>query len=313
MGTGYAWGETYHNMDQGLAPGLTDVTIHYFWNCRHTDRTETPAIAATCEADGATASSCCNFCGEVFAALEVIPALGHDYNEIVLNAPTCKDYGLVKYICKNDESHFYVDSVDPTTDHDYAAATGICSVCGGENPDFVPNPFTDVAENDYFFAPVLWALSKNVTTGTSATEFSPNADCSRGQVVTFLWRAVGKPTAENRDNPFTDVAEGDYYYEAVLWAVENGITSGMGEGIFAPGSSCTRAQVATFLWRAMGKPTVKNAENSFTDVAEDVYYYDAVLWAVDKGITKGMGEGIFAPDMTCTRGQIATFLYRALK
>ena len=178
-------------------------------------------------------------------------------------------------------------------------------------PPVEENPFGDVEENSFFYAPVLWAVDKGVTTGTSETTFSPEASCTRAQVVTFLWRANGSPAPQRTDNPFTDVAEDAYYYEAVLWAVENGITSGASPTSFNPDGPCTRAQVATFLWRAENKPAASGS-NPFADVVEGQYYYEAVLWAVEKGVTTGVAPDSFAPDANCTRGQIVTFLYRAL-
>ena len=127
-----------------------------------------------------------------------------------------------------------------------------------------------------------------------------------------MWRAAGSPKPETTDNPFADVQGDAYYYDAVLWAVEQGITTGTGKGKFSPDSTCTRGQVATFLWRAQGKPETAGGDNPFADVAEDAYYYTAVLWAVEHGITSGIGKGKFAPDNTCTRGQIVTFLYRSM-
>ena len=141
--------------------------------------------------------------------------------------------------------------------------------------------------------------------------FEPQTTCTRGQIVTFLWRAKGEPEPSSNYNPFRDVSESDYYYKAVLWAVENGITTGTSATTFAPNAGCTRAQVATFLWRAEGKPS-SSAANPFTDVNTSAYYGTAVLWAVENGITDGIGNNQFAPDMTCTRGQIVTFLYRAM-
>ena len=173
------------------------------------------------------------------------------------------------------------------------------------------NPFADVSETDYYYNAVLWAVENGITNGMSATKFAPNASCTRGQIVTFLWRANGSPEPLTTENPFVDVKEGAYYYKAVLWAVENGITSGMSETTFEPDTVCTRAQASTFLWRANGKLNCANAENPFTDVAEGAYYYDAVLWAVENGITNGVSATEFAPDAQCTRGQIVTFLYRA--
>ena len=169
--------------------------------------------------------------------------------------------------------------------------------------------FTDVKKSDYFYDAVVWAVNNGVTTGTSATTFSPSAACTRAQVVTFLWRAAGEPAPKSYSNPFTDVKRSDYYYEAVLWAVEKGITTGTSTTTFSPSAACTRAQVVTFLYRAAGEPNVSSG-NSFTDVKSGDYYYDAVRWAVKNGITTGTSTTTFGPSSTCTRGQIVTFLYR---
>ena len=172
------------------------------------------------------------------------------------------------------------------------------------------NPFTDVKEKAYYYEPVLWAVANGITTGTSKTAFSPDMACTRGQVVTFLWRAAGSPEPSQTANPFTDVPKGQYYYKAVLWAVEEGITTGISKTAFGPENPCTRAQVVTFLWRAAGKPAPEKSNNPFTDVPKGQYYYTAVLWAVEEGITTGMTKTTFVPDNTCTRGQIVTFIYR---
>ena len=171
-----------------------------------------------------------------------------------------------------------------------------------------PAGFTDVPEGQYYTEPVAWAVENGITTGYSETEFAPNDKCLRAQVVTFLWRAAGKPAAEGV-NPFTDVKEGDYFYDAVLWAVANGITTGCSETEFAPNDNCTRAQVVTFMWRAFGKPAAEG-ENPFTDVPEGEFYTDAVIWAVANGITTGTSDTTFAPADFCLRGQVVTFLYR---
>ena len=176
--------------------------------------------------------------------------------------------------------------------------------------------FEDVEAGAYYDEPVQWAVEKNITNGYgSATTFCPDITCSRGQIVTFLWRAKGSPEPTSLNNPFIDVASDAYYYKAVLWAVENGITAGYGsDNIFNPDGACNRAQVATFLWRAEGKPAVNDRTNPFVDVKEGEYYYDAVLWAVENGVTNGYGGNTtFAPDVNCSRGQIVTFLYRAIK
>lgn len=182
-----------------------------------------------------------------------------------------------------------------------------CSRCGETRE----NPFSDVSEADWFLSPVLWAVEHGITAGTGNGLFSPGQTCTRAQVVTFLWRAMGEPEPSSTDNPFSDVTAGDYFYRAVLWAVENGITSGTGHGQFSPGRPCTRDQVVTFLWRAMGQPTPQEGGNPFTDVAEDAYYYRSVLWAVENGITAGTSSTTFAPSDPCTRAQVVTFLFRA--
>ena len=182
------------------------------------------------------------------------------------------------------------------------------------DPKPVENPFVDVKNGDYFFDPVLWALTHQpqITDGTSETTFSPADTCTRGQVVTFLWRAMGCEEPTKTDNPFTDVTASDYYYKAVLWAVEKGVTDGTSATTFSPADPCTRAHVVTFLYRAEGNPK-GGSTNPFTDVASGEYYTDAVLWAVEKGITDGTSETTFSPADPCTRGQIVTFLYRDMK
>lgn len=168
----------------------------------------------------------------------------------------------------------------------------------------------DVSSKSYYCDAVLWALENNVTNGTSYTTFSPKQECSRAQVVTFLWRASNYPDPESFASDFTDVKDKDYFYYAVLWAVEEGITNGMSPTLFGTKSPCTRAQIVTFLWRFAGEPEPTTTHNPFTDVAEDAYYAKAVLWAVENGITNGMSETLFAPNRTCDRGQVVTFLYR---
>lgn len=171
-------------------------------------------------------------------------------------------------------------------------------------------PFVDVNDQQYYYAPVLWALTEGITSGTDATHFSPDAPCTRAQVVTFLWRAAGKPEPTITDNPFVDVKPGDYFYDAVLWALETGITAGTDATHFSPDAGCTRAQVVTFLWRACGKPEVDTTGLYFVDVAEGQYYYDAVMWAAAYQITSGVNSTHFSPDTVCTRAQIVTFLFR---
>lgn len=172
--------------------------------------------------------------------------------------------------------------------------------------------FGDVFVKDYYADPVQWAVDRGVTNGTSAGLFSPGNDCTRGQIVTFLWRAMGSPEPQSTNNPFRDVKANSYYYKAVLWAVENGITTGTGADTFSPEASCTRGQVAAFLYRAAGSPETGD-DNPFRDVKAGSYYYRPVLWAVRRGVTNGTSKTAFSPDEFCTRGQIVTFLYRAMK
>ena len=173
------------------------------------------------------------------------------------------------------------------------------------------SPFVDVLSSDYFYQPVLWAVQQKITNGTSATTFSPETTCTRAQVVTFLWRYSGSPEPKSGSNPFEeDVNVNEWYGKAVLWAVEKGITNGVDAQHFGPDQGCTRGQVVTFLSRAMnGRPS--GTKNPFRDVPANEYYYNAVLWAVEKGITNGVSDTLFGPDQTCTRGQIVTFLWRA--
>ena len=171
--------------------------------------------------------------------------------------------------------------------------------------------FRDVAESAYYYNAVEWAVDKGVTEGTGSGKFSPDRACTRGEIVTFLYRAAGCPAPVSEENPFTDVHQGDYYYDAVLWAVEQGITQGTSKTTFSPGTTCTRAQAVTFLYRYFASPTT-SAALSFTDVPASAYYCNAVRWAVSGGITQGTGKNTFRPDKTCTRAEIVTFLYRAM-
>ena len=176
--------------------------------------------------------------------------------------------------------------------------------------NYDPNmSFTDVAAGSYCYDAVQWAVANGITNGTDATHFSPNAGCTRGQVVTFLWRAAGEPTVSGNVG-FVDVAPGSYCYEAVKWAVANGITKGTDATHFSPNATCTRGQVVTFMYRAEGEPAV-GGSNGFVDVAAGSYCYNAVQWAVANGITNGTDATHFSPSATCTRGQVVTFLYRA--
>lgn len=171
------------------------------------------------------------------------------------------------------------------------------------------NPFADISDSAYYHDAVLWAVKNGVTGGTSNTAFSPDITCTRAQMAVFLWRAEGSPEPASTNCPFTDVSKDAYYYKAVLWAVEKGITVGTSATTFGSDDIVTRGQAVTFLWRAAGKPEAASV-NPFTDVSKDVYFYDAVLWAVEKGVTAGTSATTFSPSGPCNRAQIVTFLYR---
>ena len=170
------------------------------------------------------------------------------------------------------------------------------------------SPFSDVSTSAYYYEAVKWAQEKDITGGIGNGLFGPNQPCTRAQIVTFLWRAAGSPEPKAMSS-FADVSTDAYYAKAVAWAVENGITTGTGDGKFSPDATCTRAQSVTFLFRAIGKLVDSKAE--FSDVLTDSYYANAVAWAVENGVTNGIGNGLFGPDNSCTRAQIVTFLFRA--
>ena len=295
----------------------------------HANAVYVAAKDATCVEDGNIACWSCEDCGEYFsdegciysisADTVIIPAFGHT---VVIDP-----------------------AVDPIDDQPGWTEGSHCSVCGeilvpqmpisnyipedetpingkskkteeSEEPEEPEEPaesgdlkFIDVAKDAWYYDAVYWAVENNITVGTSETTFSPEEPCTRAQIVTFLWRAAGCPEPASTENPFADVAADTYYTKAVLWAVENGITVGTGEGAFSPNAVCTRGQIVTFLAR-FAKAENTAAADCFEDVAADAYYAGAVTWAADNGITVGTSETTFSPDNECTRAQIVTFLYR---
>lgn len=174
--------------------------------------------------------------------------------------------------------------------------------------DFGDSKFADVKVGQYYYDAVTWAVEHDITSGVDSAHFGPNQGCTRAQAVTFLWKAAGRPSASGDSAGFSDVSSNAYYHDAVVWAVENGITSGTGNSKFSPEQKCTRAQIVTFLWKVNGSQAVEG--NAFSDVGGSAYYHDAVAWAVENGITSGTGNNKFSPNDTCTRAQIVTFLYR---
>ena len=255
----------------------------------------------------------------------------HNYVESVVS-PTCQAQGFNRYSCSCG-SVFASGFKDATGVHKHKNGYTVtqepgfgvsgtkwftCKDCGRQiqetlkDLNSVKGEFRDVYSGKFYYQPVLWAFSRGVTTGTQAGIFSPDNTCTRGQVVTFLWRAMGEPEPSSSKNPFKDVKSGSYYYKAVLWAVENGITKGMTSNTFDPNGSCTRGQVVTFLNRTAGNPGPRSTRCQFRDVSKSAFYYSSMLWAVEEGITNGMTATTFEPGKACSRGQIVTFLYRYL-
>ncbi len=200
------------------------------------------------------------------------------------------------------------DEPEEVIDEEETPLSNYESCAGGEScPGRI---FTDMpALTHWAHVPIDWAIVNGITAGTSPTTFSPNAPCTRAQFVTFLWAAAGCPEAKGSENPFTDVKESDYYYKAVLWAAENGITAGTSPTTFSPDDYCLRCQVVTFLWAYAGAPDLDTADMPFEDVAQNAYYAKSVLWAVKNGITAGTSPTEFSPEANCVRAQVVTFLY----
>lgn len=242
--------------------------------------------------------------------------LGGSWSEVLGNVTLYPERPGYTVICEKP-------SRSPYADHDTSAAAVAYMKMRKDIPAILdsiePNPalkwgwflgkgFADVLESAYYYDAVKWAVDNGITSGVDKAFFRPNSGCTRGQAVTFLWRAAGEPEPQNSKTAFTDVKTGDYYEKAVRWAVEKGITSGTSATRFSPGATCTRAQIVTFLWRAQGSPAASG--NSFSDVKAGEYYESAVSWAVGQEITAGTSAGKFSPGSNCTRGQIVTFLYR---
>ena len=273
----------------------------------------------------------CSRCGET---KEVeIPPSGHGYYEAETVAPTCTERGYTLYVCgfcgasykeyTEPLGHSWnegVVTVEPT-ETQAGEKLYTCTRCGATKTEMIPalgwqNPFVDVKEGKWYYNAVLWAYNHDprITAGTDGNHFSPNATCTRAQVVTFLWNGYGAQAPAITVNPFNDVKPGKWYTDAVLWAYYHTpqITGGMNATTFGVNSPCTRAQVVMFLWAAAGKPAPAASQNPFSDVKSTDYFYSAVLWAVENGITSGTSSTTFSPKTTCTRAQIVTFLFAAL-
>ena len=220
-----------------------------------------------------------------------------------------KENGMNVVLFANSLTH----KVHQRDEYAYLSNFLFSSVLSGKNYDgSAALPFTDVADDAYYADAVVWAVSKSITSGATATTFAPNASCTRGQMVTFLWRANGSPEPKSTATSFTDVKSGAYYEKAVAWAVENNVTTGTSSTTFSPNATVTRAQAVTFQWRAAGAPASEGT-NAFTDVSASAFYAPAVQWAVNAGVTTGTSATTFSPNSSCLRAQIVSFLYRAAK
>ena len=307
-------------------PTCTDAGVETgTCSCGRTQTREIPALghapaeavrenekAATCFAAGSYESVVyCERCGtEISRETVAIPALNHA-NTIVRDAmePTCTEEGYTGDTwCLDCGRRLSVGEVIPATGHTWE--NGTCIHCGAQDGNVGTGTFVDVPADAWFAPYVEWAVENEITKGIDDTHFGPDMNVTRAQVVTFLWAAEGKPEPASNDNPFVDVAESDWFYKAVLWASQNGITSGLDATHFGPTETCVREQVVTFLWAAEGKPAA-SVEVPFTDVASDAWYYAPVAWALENGITSGMGDGTFGVGAVCTRAQVVTFLFSA--
>ena len=274
--------------------------------------------AATCTAEGSYDEVIyCSECGEELLRVhKATVALGHDLVHHDGKAATCTEAGWDAYdTCSRCDYTTYKEI--PATGHNYK--DDVCTVCGAKDPDYKPpvkeNPFVDVSESSVYYDAILWAYyhePQQITGGFTATEFRPGNPCTRGQVVTFLWRAAACPEPTGDTSMFKDAASiASPYQKAVAWAVEKGITTGFADGTFRPNDSVTRAQFVTFLWRYEGKPATSGSIAGFRDAASiSGPYQQAVAWAVEKGITTGYNDGTFRPNATCTRWAVVLFMYR---
>lgn len=278
---------------------------------------------ATCKQDGYTRHTC-TVCGSSYNT-DQVKAAGHQYEAQVV-APTCTANGYTRYECAKCGDSYRENQVEKTGHHYDSGVltkeptqtamgriTYSCVDCDDTYTETTPklsNPFEDLDKKAYYFDAVLWAVDRGITNGTDATHFTPDAVCTRGQVVTFLWRQAGECAPKCTDCPFVDVKSGSYYYDAVLWAVEQGITNGVDATHFDPDCPCTRSQVVTFIHRAKGTPDPKSTAH-FSDVNAGSFYAKAVSWAYEEGITTGTSATTFSPNNSCTRAQIVTFLHRA--
>lgn len=309
--------ETYYTIDAN--GGSTDLTLKEGLDSIHV--TGEGTLTITCDYEGENGTVTTRFSGTA-----------KDGVSVSRNGDTVRfsggESGTVTVTYENGKT--WTEQVEPGKDLSVTADGKNEPSTGGKNepstgdknesstngtvsqvPDSV-RFFDDISSDDYFYDAVVWAVEHGVTTGTGPNTFSPYRPCTRAEVVTLLWRALGldEGSVRSTDNPFADVDDGDYFRDAVLWAAEYGITTGTDESHFSPDKACTRAEVVTFLWRSHFPMEVVMDEGSFRDVNAWDYYALPVNWAVKESITTGTGEGTFSPNMICTRSQVVTFLYR---
>lgn len=253
------------------------------------------AVAATCTEAGLTEGKHCSVCNKVLVKQEVVEATGHSFGEwVTVKEPTTEAEGLKERVCAN------------------------CDEKEEEKIEKLPqevfvNPFKDVKESDWYYKSVMWGAKNQVIAGMAPDMFQPLANCTRAQIVTFIWRAAGKPEATITECTFKDVDADGYYYEAMLWGTEHKIISGYDADTFAPNATCTRAELVTFLWRIDGFTVVTDVENTFADVKETDWFYNAVLWAKSEGITSGYTPTTCAPNVQVTRAETVAMLHRYYK
>ena len=279
---------------------------------------------ATCVSEGEKLMTCP--CGATEIKVLPVDPEAHTWQTEIITPNTCTADGLAHHTCTScgaevdevlpaDHVNIIRQVIQEPTAEEYGIYSKTCADCGELLSDEGPiNPldqgFIDVEEGGFYDVPVAWAVYKEITNGSDSFRFDPTGECLRAHVVTFLWRAAGCPEPTSTENPFVDVKEGDFFHKAVLWAVENGITNGIDATHFGPSVPCNRAQVVTFLYRAMQSPAVGTTACPFTDVVAGQWYEPAVLWAVENGITNGLSADTFGVDTTCNRAQVVTFLYR---
>ena len=257
-------------------------------------------VAPTCTQQGYTVYTCVH-CGQSYADNYVEP-IPHGYGAWqTVKEATCLEKGAEIRICACGASESRETGIG---DHSYA--DGFCIYCGDEEP-----PFADTVKGNYYYEPVLWAVEQGITTGLSENLFGVDETCTRAQFVTFLWRSAGSPSPGTQSHSFADVEGGQFYSDAVLWAVEQGITTGLNESTFGINDPCSRAQAVTFLHRYAGTPEPSISDNPFADAQGGQFYSNPILWAVENGITTGLNENTFGINDPCSRAQVVTFLYRA--